>query len=128
MDWTLQTSSPTPPSRQLVETVLDAIARGELAAGDRLPSIRGLAAEVLVNPNTVARAYRDLESQGVARGKNGLGVFLTDEAPEIAAQARSQTTLATFQRACTEALRNGHSLQTLIDILRSQTTPERDSA
>ena len=47
-----------PPSQQLVAAVLDAIAAGELPPGARLPSVRGLASEALVNPNTVTKAYR----------------------------------------------------------------------
>lgn len=65
--------SPVPPSQQLVAAALDAIASGELAAGDKLPSVRGLAAEALVNPNPVTKAYRDLEHLGATEGRNGSG-------------------------------------------------------
>ena len=53
-------NSTVPPSQQLVAAVLDAIARGELRPGDKLPAVRALAAQVLVNPNTVGKAWRDL--------------------------------------------------------------------
>jgi DNA-binding transcriptional MocR family regulator len=65
--WTVDLASSVPPSRQLVEAALDALSSGRLAAGDRLPSVRGLAAAALVNHNTVARAYRDLEQRGVVK-------------------------------------------------------------
>ncbi|MDA1195959.1 MAG: GntR family transcriptional regulator, partial [Planctomycetota bacterium] len=62
-------SRATPPSRQIVEAILDEIARGHFSAGARLPSVRGLAAEALVNPNTVGKAYRELELLGVSEGR-----------------------------------------------------------
>ncbi|HLQ36341.1 MAG TPA: GntR family transcriptional regulator, partial [Planctomycetota bacterium] len=77
-----------PPSRQLVAAVLDAIASGELAPGDKLPSVRGLATQALVNPNTVAKAWRDLEHLGVTEGRNGSGVYVTAAAPDVAKALR----------------------------------------
>lgn len=109
MAYRVDPSSDVPPSRQLVEQLLDAIARGELAAGDRLPSVRALAAEALVNPNTVAKAVRDLEMAGVLVGRNGLGVFVSDAAPRLATARRRAATLAAFERALHEALRAGHA-------------------
>ncbi|MCA8953343.1 MAG: GntR family transcriptional regulator [Planctomycetes bacterium] len=100
--------SPVPPSQQLVACVLDAIASGELAAGDRLPSVRGLAAEALVNPNTVTKAYRDLEHLGATKGQNGSGVYVTDGGPEVARALRLAETLAAFETAAAHALRAGH--------------------
>ncbi|MEZ6009974.1 MAG: GntR family transcriptional regulator [Planctomycetota bacterium] len=64
-------------------------------AGERLPSVRALAADVLVNPNTVRKAYRDLEALGVAAGRTGSGVYVTDDArerPRAAPEARPATT------------------------------------
>jgi GntR family transcriptional regulator len=56
-----------------VAAVLDAIATGELLAGDKLPSVRGLASEALVNPNTVTKAYRELEHLGASEGRSMRG-------------------------------------------------------
>ncbi len=77
----VDSSRQTPPSRQIVEAVLERIAGGRLASGDRLPSVRGLAAEALVNPNTVGKAYRELEVMGVVEGRGGSGVFVTPRGP-----------------------------------------------
>ncbi|UCC22283.1 MAG: GntR family transcriptional regulator [Planctomycetota bacterium] len=63
---------------QIVEQVGEAIAKGELAAGDRLPAVRKLAAELVVNPNTVARAYGVLEQTGLVTTKTGSGTFVAD--------------------------------------------------
>jgi len=116
-DWTIDTASETPPSRQLALRVLDALAAGELDAGAQLPSVRQLAAHALVNHNTVARAYRDLEQLGVVRGENGLGVFVTPEGPRLARAERSDVTLQAFRRATDAALRAGHSARALVAIL-----------
>lgn len=102
-----------PPSQQLVAAVLDAIATGELAPGDRLPSVRGLAASALVNPNTVAKAFRDLEHLGVTEGRNGSGVFVTAAGPDVATSLRLASTLTAFREAAALALRAGHAVEVL---------------
>lgn len=117
----VDTSSDVPPSRQLVEAVLDAVASGALAPGTKLLSVRALAAEALVNPNTAAKAYRDLEAMGVLEGRNGLGVFVKETGPAIACAARERATLESFRRAATEALRAGHDPQALRAALRALT-------
>ena len=116
-DWTIEPDSDVPPSRQLVEAVLDAIARGELAPGAQLPSVRAMAAAAMVNHNTVARAYQDLERLGASAGVNGRGVFVTARGPELALAARRATTLENFRRAAAEALRAGHAAEELRRIL-----------
>ena len=125
MRFRVTTSSDVPPSRQLVEQVLDAVAAGRLGPGEALPSVRALAAEALVNPNTVGKAVRDLEALGVVVGRNGLGVFVTEEGPAIARARRGAATLATFERALHEALRAGHepeSLAARVEAAAAETT------
>ncbi|MBL7153005.1 MAG: GntR family transcriptional regulator [Phycisphaerae bacterium] len=63
---------------QVVEQIGEAIARGELAGGDKLPAVRRLAAELVINPNTVARAYTRLEQAGLVTTKTGSGTFVSD--------------------------------------------------
>ena len=118
MDWSIDAGSSLPPSRQLVEKVLDALARASLEAGDQLPSVRKMAGLALVNHNTVARAYRDLEQLGAVAGQNGRGVFVTPEGPAIAKDQRKGSTLEAFEQAAQEALRAGHDPQNLLDILQ----------
>ena len=72
--------SAEPIYAQIVSQIARAIARGELATGDRLPPVRKLAEELVVNPNTVARAYRLLEQQGLTSSKTGSGSFIADPA------------------------------------------------
>ena len=65
---------------QLVEQVKHAIETGALQAGDQLPSIRPLAEELVINANTVAKAYRELEHEGVVELRQGAGAFVANTA------------------------------------------------
>ena len=114
----VDTSSDVPPWRQIVQALLDVVATGTCSPGTRLLSVRALAAEALVNPNTDAKAYRDLESLGVVEGRNGRGVYVTDQGPAIARGLRTRATLAAFERAVAEALRAGHAPDELRGVLK----------
>ena len=63
---------------QIMDQIAEAIARGQLKIGDKLPAVRKLAAELVINPNTVARAYSSLEQSGVVVTKKGSGTFVSD--------------------------------------------------
>jgi GntR family transcriptional regulator len=74
-------SSGVPIYLQLMEQVKHAIETGALRPGEQLPSIRPLAEELVVNPNTVAKAYRELEHEGVIELRQGAGAFVSAKAP-----------------------------------------------
>jgi GntR family transcriptional regulator len=69
-----------PAYRQLIDQVRHAIRTGLLSPGDQIPSVRQVVGQISINPNTVHRAYRDLEGAGVIEGRPGLGTFVTDSA------------------------------------------------
>ncbi len=71
-------SSGTPIYRQIVDQVRQAVASGVLRAGDRLPSVREMAVELAVNPNTIAKAYQELERDGVVVTPRGRGSYVAD--------------------------------------------------
>lgn len=73
----ISTGSATPIYKQIVDQVRLAVATGKLAVGDLLPSIRALAEELVVNPNTVARVYADLAREGMIESRAGRGFFVT---------------------------------------------------
>ena len=75
-------ASSVPIFEQIVLQVKYAVARGAFRPGDRLPSVRQLAVDALVNPNTVAKAYRELERENIVRTRRGLGIFVADGAHE----------------------------------------------
>jgi GntR family transcriptional regulator len=72
----ISTGSNTPIYKQITDQVRLAAATGRLAVGDQLPSVRGLAEELVLNPNTVARAYADLAREGLIESRAGRGVFV----------------------------------------------------
>jgi GntR family transcriptional regulator len=69
-------SSAVPTYMQLVEQVRQALRLGRLEPGDRLPTVREVAAAVAINPNTVLKAYRELEHEGLVEGRPGRGTFV----------------------------------------------------
>ena len=73
----INTGSATPIYKQITDQVRLAVATGRLAVGDQLPSVRALAEELVINPNTVARAYTDLAREGLIESRAGRGVFIT---------------------------------------------------
>ena len=72
----ISTGSDTPIYKQITDQVRLGIATGRLSIGDQLPSVRALAEELLLNPNTVARAYTDLAREGMIESRPGRGVFV----------------------------------------------------
>jgi GntR family transcriptional regulator len=69
--------------RQIIDQVLGGIAAGKLWAGDQLPTVRQLAVDLAINPNTVVRAYRELEIREILATQQGTGTFLTDKKPPV---------------------------------------------
>src|SRR5438105_7975462 len=74
-------SSGVPIYLQLMEQVKHAIETGALRPGDQLPGIRPLAEELVINPNTVAKVYRELEHEGVIELRHGAGAFVSGNVP-----------------------------------------------
>ena len=98
-----------PIYRQIYEAVVAALATGALDRGEQLPTIHELAGQLEINPNTVARAYRELESDGYIVGKRGVGTFPAGEGDEPAAPPsalRARVLRSIFERAWAEAARH----------------------
>jgi GntR family transcriptional regulator len=74
----LDPKSGVPAYRQIIDQVQGGLASGALAAGDQLPTVRQLAVDLAINPNTVLRAYRELEIRGVLDTQQGTGTFISD--------------------------------------------------
>lgn len=75
----LDMSSGVPVYRQIIDAVLGGIAAGALTPGDQLPTVRQLAVDLSINPNTVVRAYRELEIRGILSTQQGTGTFITNK-------------------------------------------------
>jgi len=79
----IDSKSGVPFYRQIIEQVQFAISRGALVSGDRLPTVRQLAVDLSINPNTVIRAYRQLEIEGVLETHQGSGTFVGTQKPRV---------------------------------------------
>jgi GntR family transcriptional regulator len=77
--FSLDLHSGVPVYRQIIDRVVGGIAAGTLVGGDQLPTIRQLAVDLSINPNTVIRAYRELEIRGVLETQQGTGTFVTHQ-------------------------------------------------
>jgi GntR family transcriptional regulator len=107
MIFQLDFKSGTPVYLQLVDQIRHAAASGGLRAGEPLPSIRPLAEELRVNRNTIAKAYAELESQGIIETIPGKGCFLKDGNSPLTKSARNDLVIQEIDRAIVAA----HHLQ-----------------
>ena len=74
----LDMSTGVPAYRQIIDCILGGISSGTLEPGEQLPTVRQLAVDLSINPNTVVRAYRELEIRGVLSTQQGMGTFITN--------------------------------------------------
>ena len=109
--------APTPPSEQIADQVRFAVAGGRIAVGDKLPSVRGLAAQALVNPNTVARVYTELEREGILNTRPGRGVFVAQPTAELTKKARKQRFQDRLDGFLTEAVHLGFSADEVVRLV-----------
>jgi GntR family transcriptional regulator len=84
------TGDPRPIARQITDGVKRLIAGGELASGDALPSVRGLAQQLSINPNTVAKAYAELSAEGWVHARAGLGLFVAPQRQRLSDTERAR--------------------------------------
>jgi GntR family transcriptional regulator len=88
---------------QIADRVKFAVAGGVLRSGDLIPSVRELSKQLLVNPNTVARAYRDLQSEGLLESVRGMGLQVADGAADRCRAQRREIVRLRLRRAIEEA-------------------------
>ncbi|HQB87597.1 MAG TPA: GntR family transcriptional regulator [Treponemataceae bacterium] len=81
-EFTLDTASGVPFYRQIIRRIADAVLAGTLPPGTRLPTIRSLAIQLKINPNTIAKAYAELELRGIVTTQVGSGTFISEAPPE----------------------------------------------
>lgn len=97
-----------------MDQIRQAVARGRLRPGTRLPSVRVMSRELVVNPNTIARVYTELEREGILNTRQGLGVFVAERQADLSASARRERLSAALDRFLTEAVHLGYSADDVI--------------
>jgi GntR family transcriptional regulator len=121
MDIRLDFRSDVPITNQIVEQIRQRIAGGVLEPGSQLPTVRALASKLRVNFNTVARAYRILDEEGVISTQQGRGTYILElPPPEITERLRQESLDALGKRYLSEALRLGYSKKLAIANLRKR--------
>jgi GntR family transcriptional regulator len=123
----LDGSSGVPPYLQLVHQVRQALLLGYLQEGDRLPTVKEVAADLVINPNTVVKAYRQLEHEGIAGGRPGQGTFITATSAPVAPEAQEglRASLEAWLRAAAQAGMNDDAVTALIAAVRHDMRRER---
>jgi GntR family transcriptional regulator len=120
VEFLVDPKSGVPFYRQVIEQVKFGIARGDLQPGDRLPTVRQLAVDLSINPNTVIRAYRELEIEGVLVTQQGSGTFVGSERPEIDALERKRMMDQILTELLARATSYGFSLEDVLEGLRQR--------
>jgi GntR family transcriptional regulator len=113
----LQLGSPLPVFGQIVQQVRQGMAQGALRPGDQLPTVRDLAAELVVNPNTVAKAYQELEKSGVIVTRRGAGTFIGNGAPALAPSEKERVLREKIEACLTEAVHLGVSRKQVLKLV-----------
>jgi GntR family transcriptional regulator len=103
----LQPASPIPMYLQIVEQVRRGVAGGQLKPDDELPSVRALASRHLINPNTVARAYLELEREGLVAKRRGSGTYISPQAGGLSAERRTRIVAELLDKALRTAFEFG---------------------
>src|SRR2546421_668071 len=114
----LHDKSPIPIYEQIVSQVIFAVASDGLAAGEIIPSVRDMAQRILAHPNTVARAYHELERRGVVTAKRGVGMEVTPDAPRLCREQRQEIVRGQVREALRSAVASALSaddIRTLVN-------------
>jgi len=107
MEFQIDPTCRQPIYRQLAQQLREAVARGRVQPEDRLPSVRDLSRLLVINPNTVARVYTELEREGILNTRPGLGVFVARPKAELTKKVRKERFEELVDHFLTEAVHLG---------------------
>lgn len=116
-EFSLDLHSGVPVYRQLIDQVRAGMASGALTAGDQLPTVRQLAVDLAINPNTVMRAYRELELGGLLETHQGTGTFISDKKLEKNSEERERQLSQMVSEFAARAGASGLTVEDLIERL-----------
>src|ERR1700722_14123332 len=114
----LDSHSGVPVFRQIIDQVQAGIATGTLGHGDQLPTVRQVAVDLEINPNTVLRAYREMEIRGIVDSQQGMGTFIASRKMEQSKAERERALSQLVSEFASRAGAGGFTLQELINALR----------
>ncbi len=117
LEFSLDPKSGVPYYKQVILQVEMAIADQRLTQGNQLPTVRSLAVDLRINPNTVARAYNELEIRGIVTTQQGTGTFISDKQIELSAVQREEILAEMSRTFISKAYSYGFTIDELIDNL-----------
>ncbi|MDR0389008.1 MAG: GntR family transcriptional regulator [Spirochaetaceae bacterium] len=120
MNFSLDPANGIPIYRQLIQQIEYAVLSGRVKPGDRLPTIRSLSVELRINPNTIAKAYNELEIRGMLVTQVGNGTFISDKKPRGEEAARNRKIRETLERFIRELEALGVSKKELAEMVREK--------
>ena len=109
------TGDPRPIARQITDGIKRTIAAGELLPGDALPSVRGLAQQLSVNPNTVAKAYAELSAEGWLLSRAGMGLFVAEQRQRLSDAERERRLIDAVDRFVGEVIGLDYQADAILD-------------
>jgi GntR family transcriptional regulator len=116
MQFRIDNTSDRPVYQQIVDQVKRDIALGRLVKDEKLPTVRHLAKQLAINPNTIARAYRQLEQEGIIVTKPGAGAFVTNLDSNLSRSVRKKIVSDELQQIAIEAFHMQIDRQTLLEL------------
>jgi GntR family transcriptional regulator len=120
MKFYIDPASGVPFYRQIIDQIKYAIARGELRPGDQLPTVRQLAVDLAINPNTVGKAYSRLEILGILQTQQGSGTFISPQKVEVSELERQEKLDTLCREFISSAASYGFTLDELIEALHDR--------
>ena len=116
----ITTSDGVPIYLQVVNQIKYLVAAGRLVAGEELPAIRTLAEKLVVNPNTIARAYRELEIAGIVEKRRTSGTYVSDQGSPLAKRERTKILVERIDQLLAEATQMDVSLEDVIKLIHQR--------
>jgi GntR family transcriptional regulator len=120
--WQVEYNSGIPVYRQIINQACAAVAAGAFKAGDQLPTIRALSGRLNVNPNTVAKAYRELELKGVIVSERGSGSFIQAQPTAPRAKEKKAKLKNLYHRLLADAASSGLTESELLSFIKERNT------
>jgi GntR family transcriptional regulator len=120
---TVSPGDPRPITRQITDGIRMAIASGELPVGGQLPSVRGLAQQLTVNPKTVAKAYSDLVAEGWLNSSQGLGLFVAAPRQRLSDSERERRLMMAIDALAAEVVGLDYPIEHILERIRATLIP-----
>jgi GntR family transcriptional regulator len=127
ISFSLDQENGVPIYRQVIQQIEYAILSGRMRCGDKLPTIRSLAVELKINPNTIAKAYNELEIRGILSTQVGSGTFISDKKPEGETDVRQAKIREVFNRFVQDMADLGADRAVIVEMCRSLQDRDSDS-